>query len=83
MSEQFQNERERYEARLDRIESNVQMLVEKIDRLLIGEHGNDGLIGRAARNEEQYRGIRAFVAWLTIGVLAMAAILAPGWFKGH
>lgn len=83
MSEQFQTENDRLHARLDHFEQAVLKLGEKIDRLLIGEQGNDGLLGRAVRIEEQYRGLRAFVAWLTVGITALAATLAPGWFKGH
>ena len=72
---------------LKRIEESVKTLNDKVDRLLVGSHGVDGLIGRVARVEDR-QGLLAWVAGVLAAVTAgltaaLASTILPGWFKQH
>lgn len=74
-------ETERFAVQLDRIEARGKATDEKIDRLLIGHRGDDGLIGRVAHLEHRQSSLRNWSATIAAAVAALAASLAPGWFR--
>lgn len=60
----------------------------KIDRLLIGNDGVDGLLSRMTRLETRLNGVVYLVGWVIVGIVGyvIAAIthLTPSsWFKSH
>ncbi len=75
------NETERLSKQLDRIEARGKATEDKLDRLLIGHRGDDGLIGRVAKIEHRQTSLRNWSAGIAAAVAALAASLAPGWFR--
>lgn len=63
---------------LQRIEQRVNQLDQKIDRLLVGGPGDEGLLTRVARVEERQGRIAAFYAWVLAAGAAIMAWLIPG-----
>lgn len=59
--------------RLDAMQRDLSEIKQKLDRVLIGDEGHDGVIDRQARSEERIGSTRFFVGWLAAGVAGLWA----------
>lgn len=74
---------ERSEASLKRIEDRVTRIDDKVDRLLIGGRGEEGLISRVARIEDRQSSVGTLCAWLAASFAALGAVVLPSWFRSQ
>lgn len=71
------------ESRLSAIQGDVREMRTKLDRLLVGENGTDGLFTRVVRVEDRQDALAWFCRWIGAAVAGLAAVIVPGWFKQH
>lgn len=60
---------------LDQIQDEVRRLNDKFDRLIIGDHSQEGVIPRVTRHEERIDSTRSGIAWLTAMFFALVVYL--------
>jgi hypothetical protein len=58
--------------KLNSIQHDVRELKSTVERLIVGHDGNDGLIPRVTRHDEQIGSSRRFLAWLTACFVGLA-----------
>ena len=71
MTEQTDTER-----RLQRIET-------KLDRIINGNSGQDGIFDRLTRIESRQGFLSCCYGWIVAGMMALGAMVIPGYFHGE